>query len=156
VSLADLDGDGDIDAYVVNGQANKVWLNDGAGNFTDNGQSLGSSNSYGISLADLDGDGDIDAFVANYNGQNKVWLNNTDLNLSFSATPANCDSTCDGTASVMLESSIFFNYSSFKITLPLVIYPYVLGPLFVFAFSIKTVTSYTTFSKYVDSLSILD
>ncbi|MDC0314014.1 FG-GAP-like repeat-containing protein, partial [Flavobacteriales bacterium] len=69
-----------------------------------------SSNSYGISLADLDGDGDIDAFVANYNGQNKVWLNNTDLNLSFSATPANCDSTCDGTASVMLESSIFFNY----------------------------------------------
>ena len=55
-----------------------------------------------------------------------------------------------------IKSSIFFNYSSFKITLPLVIYPYVLGPLFVFAFSIKTVTSYTTFSKYVDSLSILD
>jgi hypothetical protein len=79
VSLGDIDGDGDQDAFVTNkNQANKVWLNDGSGNFTDSGQSLGSSYSYDVSLGDLDGDGDQDAFVANYDGQpNKVWLNET-------------------------------------------------------------------------------
>ena len=46
-SLGDLDGDGDLDAFVTNYplQANKVWLNDGNGNFSDNGQSLGSLSS---------------------------------------------------------------------------------------------------------------
>jgi len=74
VSLADLDGDGDVDAFIANIGQNKVWLNDGMGVFTDSGQNLGSSNSYGAALADLDGDGDIDAFVV-INGANKVWLN---------------------------------------------------------------------------------
>jgi len=46
-------------------------------NFTDSGQSLGSSYSDGVSLADVDGDGDGDAFVANsVRRPNKVWLNN--------------------------------------------------------------------------------
>ena len=78
VSLADLDGDGDTDAFVTNwsSQGNKVWLNNGSGTFSDSGQSLGSSTSWGVSLADVDGDGDVDAFVANSSGQgNKVWLN---------------------------------------------------------------------------------
>ncbi len=78
VSLADLDGDGDLDAYIANSinQTNKLWLNDGSGNFTDSGQSLGNSSSYGISLDDLDADGDIDAFVVNHFVSSKVWLNN--------------------------------------------------------------------------------
>ena len=74
VGLGDLNGDGDVDAFVVNSGGNTVWLNDGTGMFTYNGQSLGSSSSYGVSLGDLDGDGDLDAFVTN-NGANKVWLN---------------------------------------------------------------------------------
>ena len=85
-ALADLDGDGDIDAFLANsigfdnngplqGLPNKVWLNDGAGNFTDNGQSLGNGTSLGVELADLDGDGDIDAFVVNFLDSGKVWLN---------------------------------------------------------------------------------
>jgi len=78
VALGDVDGDGDLDAFVANyiGQANKVWLNNGSGTFTDSGQSLGSSDSFGVALGDVDGDGDLDAFVANYNQPNKVWLNN--------------------------------------------------------------------------------
>ena len=78
VKLGDVDGDGDLDAFVANygNQANKVWLNDGSGNFTDSGQNLGSLNSTGVAFGDVDGDGDLDAFVANYYGQaNKVWLN---------------------------------------------------------------------------------
>ena len=86
VALGDVDSDGDLDAFVANGdeggtQPNKVWLNDGTGNFSDSGQSLGSSISAGVALGDVDGDGDLDAFVSNigyYGGDpaNKVWLNN--------------------------------------------------------------------------------
>jgi ELWxxDGT repeat protein len=81
VALGDLDGDGDLDAYVVNSsEANRVWLNDGAGTFTDNGQGGGpvtfpASLSWAVSLGDLDNDGDLDAFVG-MNGPNRVWLNN--------------------------------------------------------------------------------
>ena len=78
VSLGDLDNDGDLDAFVTNssGQANKVYLNDGSGNYTDSGQNLGSSWSQEVVLADLDNDGDLDAFVANAGDADKVWLNN--------------------------------------------------------------------------------
>jgi len=84
VALGDLDADGDMDAFVVNVSdfdkdldgANKIWRNDGSGNFTDSGQSLGASDSHGLALGDLDGDGDLDAFVANYEGPDKVWKNN--------------------------------------------------------------------------------
>jgi len=82
VALGDVDLDGDLDAFVANydedffGPANRVWLNDGSGIFTDSGQSLGSSDSRGAALGDVDGDGDLDAFVANFYEQpNKVYKN---------------------------------------------------------------------------------
>lgn len=91
VALGDLDGDGDLDAFVPNigligREANKVWLNDGVGTFSDNGQNLGNSLSTTVALGDLDGDGDLDAFVTNAevcilivicseDNHNKVWLN---------------------------------------------------------------------------------
>ena len=83
VSLADVDGDGDLDAFVANGlydgEPNRVWLNDGRGTFSDNGQRLGDSLSQAVSLGDLDGDGDVDAYVANGEDEaeaDTVWLNN--------------------------------------------------------------------------------
>ncbi len=80
VELADLDGDNDLDAYVVYSKRdfrhNVVWFNNGSGNFTDSGQQLGSYDGQDAALGDLDGDGDIDAFVANEARQiNRVWLN---------------------------------------------------------------------------------
>jgi len=75
VALADVDGDGDLDAFVVNNGANWVWLNDGLGNLTDSGQRLGRWDSRGVAMGDLDGDGDPDAFVVNGPQPNKVWLN---------------------------------------------------------------------------------
>ena len=66
VSLGDVDGDGDLDAFVANSRTgNRVWVNDGSGIFTDSGQSLGDHYSHGVTLGDVDGDGDLDAFVAN-------------------------------------------------------------------------------------------
>jgi hypothetical protein len=77
VALGDLDGDGDLDAWVANyGQTNRVWINDGAGDFSEISQMLGNFNSNGVALGDLDGDGDLDAWVANGDGQgNRVWIN---------------------------------------------------------------------------------
>ncbi|MFC1975857.1 FG-GAP-like repeat-containing protein [Chloroflexota bacterium] len=84
VALGDVDGDGDLDAFVANSyddRSNKVWLNDGVGNFTDSGQSLGNGSSYDVALGDFDSDGDLDAFVVNGStsatlSANKIWLNN--------------------------------------------------------------------------------
>jgi regulator of replication initiation timing len=75
-----VDGDGDQDAFVANyNQANKVWVNDGAGIFSDSGQNLSSLDSLAVALGDVDGDGDQDAFVANiYSQGNKVWVNDGD------------------------------------------------------------------------------
>ena len=76
VSLGDLDGDGDLDAFTSNltAQGNRVYLNDGTGVFTDSGVDIGSAGGAKIELGDLDGDGDLDAFVSR-NGANRTYIN---------------------------------------------------------------------------------
>jgi hypothetical protein len=81
VALGYLDLDGDLDAFVANTESradapNEIWLNNGAGIFSDSGQRLGNSKSVAVALADVDADGDLDAFVANgYSQSSKLWLN---------------------------------------------------------------------------------
>ena len=85
-AIADLDSDGDMDAYVANGfnHPDRVWLNRAAEDvkragdvyFRDSGQSLGRANSNELALGDLDGDGDLDAVVANIGDEpSSTWLN---------------------------------------------------------------------------------
>jgi hypothetical protein len=76
VVLGDVNGNGSLDAFVANFGADKVWLNDGSGQFIDNGQNLGGALDFsaGVGLADLNGSGRADAFVAG-DGPNQVWLN---------------------------------------------------------------------------------
>ncbi len=76
VALGDLDGDGDLDAFVANSGADEVWLNNGLGMFTDSGQRLGSVITNQVFLSDLDGDADLDALlVVQYSRHVEVWIN---------------------------------------------------------------------------------
>jgi hypothetical protein len=69
--LGDLDGDGDLDAFIANFGPDKVWLNDGNGSFSDSTQSLGNAKSHDVALGDVDKDGDLDAFAVG----STLWLN---------------------------------------------------------------------------------
>ena len=81
VALADLDGDGDLDALVANGFRDTgtypglVLWNDGGGQFIDSGQRLNETKGSDLAVGDLDNDGDLDVFVANMDWPNEVWLN---------------------------------------------------------------------------------
>ena len=67
MALGDLDGDGDLDAFVANwGQSNQVLLNDGTGTFTEAPfQPPGSVQSVAVALGDLDGEGTVAAVDEN-------------------------------------------------------------------------------------------
>jgi hypothetical protein len=86
VAVADLNGDGALDAFLANssmmdasgnthrGAPNTVWFNDGKGYFTESGQQLGEAESYFVALGDVNGDGFIDAVVGN-RGPDEIWFN---------------------------------------------------------------------------------
>ncbi len=80
VSLGDLDGDGDLDAFVVARGSDQVWLNDGAGNFVQSEQVFDDSNTTDVALGDFDGDGDLDAFLASQREGQQLWLNDGNAN----------------------------------------------------------------------------
>ena len=76
VSLGDLDGDGDLDAFVSNyQQTNMVWLNSGSAQFTP-GNSLSNTNdSWHSAIGDINNDGCLEVIEANENQSFAVLLN---------------------------------------------------------------------------------
>lgn len=94
--LADVDGDGDLDALVLSHRSYGVvdlWLNDGIGRFRDSGVRIGGGfYVWDFSIDDLDGDGDLDVLLefpggggGKYpEGYPCVWLN--DGSGGFSST----------------------------------------------------------------------
>ncbi|MEM7586072.1 MAG: FG-GAP-like repeat-containing protein [Acidobacteriota bacterium] len=99
VALGDLDGDGDLDAFVSTDAAETVWRNDGSGTFTDSGLHYGDDQrrAQDVALGDLDGDGDLDAVAGREpiagaliglphfdRSLQTVWLNEGDATFRFS------------------------------------------------------------------------
>ncbi len=87
INMADLDGDGDLDVVASNtydyNSDSYVFINNGAGVFTDNGQNIVSGYSYATALADLDGDGDMDLITTSYLSKNQVWVNDGAANFTL-------------------------------------------------------------------------
>lgn len=84
--LADLDGDGDLDAVIAHGSGGNLGLfeNDGAGYFTNRSVGSGFTNisvASGMAAADYDNDGDLDIFISGRYTNSRLYRN--DGNLTF-------------------------------------------------------------------------
>ena len=100
-SFGDVDHDGDLDLYLGDCKlANKLYLNDGSGVFTDVAdQNPALKNetvrTKGTAFADIDNDGDLDLYVVNWGVSNRLYRNDLNdgryLKISLKGTVSNAD-----------------------------------------------------------------
>ncbi len=74
VFLADLDGDGDLDALLARLGGIEIWWNDGG--FRRAEMRIEYREDTGVAVADFDGDGDQDIFTGRNEEDYQVWWNN--------------------------------------------------------------------------------
>ena len=75
VFLADLDGDGDVDALLARVWGAEIWWNGGQGEFHRSDVRLEYKEDTGVAVADFDGDGDQDIFTGRNEDDYQVWWN---------------------------------------------------------------------------------
>ena len=107
LALGDMDGDGDPDLLLGNGngQANRLFTNDGTGVFAEVSAALPAhaDPTRAVALGDVDGDGDLDALIGNTvfgnYVDNRLYLNN---GAGFTDAQATLSSGVDETYAVAL------------------------------------------------------
>ncbi|MCK7595043.1 FG-GAP repeat domain-containing protein [Pseudomarimonas salicorniae] len=101
LAFGDLDGDGDLDLVAARQQRNRVFLNDGSGQF-DTGTPLGveTDQTLSIALGDVDGDGDLDIVAGNPSRLNRLYRN--DGSAGFPAVGEALGAEVDATSGVAL------------------------------------------------------
>jgi cysteine-rich repeat protein len=98
-TFADIDGDGDLDAFIGNGFGYTISFFENTGSSSAPAFAFASANPFGLLLwgfgssptfADIDGDGDLDAFIGNSRG-NTIFFENTGSSSApaFAAASAN-------------------------------------------------------------------
>ena len=97
-TFADIDGDGDLDAFVGNKNGNTLFYRN-SGTASNPAFAVSATNPFGLTdvglnatptFADIDGDGDLDAFVGNKNGDTLFFRNTgTASNPIFAAPVTN-------------------------------------------------------------------
>ncbi len=96
VEFGELNGDGNLDAFVALSFGGEVILfGNGDGTFVSSSSS-GGFHSSDVALGDLDSDGDLDALVSLTSRENEIWLNNGDG--TFKTTAFDSEGTITGVA----------------------------------------------------------
>ncbi len=116
-ALADFDGDGDLDAYLVQSgtlydpepgreqPANQLYINQGDGRFREAKNAHGADDrgyGMGVAVGDYDNDGDIDLFVTNV-GPNALFRNDGQGNFEDVSIQAGLNDPGWGTAAVFVD-----------------------------------------------------
>jgi Ca2+-binding RTX toxin-like protein len=98
-TLADIDGDGDLDAFVSNNDGNTLFYRN-TGSASNPLFDAPTTNDFGLTdvgfkakltLADIDGDGDLDAFVGNFYGNTLFYRNTGSASNPVFAAPTTND-----------------------------------------------------------------
>lgn len=78
IDLFDVDRDFDLDLMTnAHFGANRIWINDGTGTFSDSDFSSSGGLHYGPGICDVDGDGDLDVWIDNQGPDytERLWVN---------------------------------------------------------------------------------
>ena len=118
VALFDVDGDGDLDIYVVQGGSiigtnplgvtNQLFINDGLGYFSNATEESGAADAgygMGATTGDFDNDGDLDLYVTNV-GENTLLRNNGDGTFVDVTTQAGVGDNGWGTSSAFFDMDL--------------------------------------------------
>jgi len=121
VAVDDLDGDGDLDAFIGNRGSDEIWWNDGHGQFTKDEQRFGDNLTRYVYLADLDQDEDLDVFLGS-DKRGVIWWNDgrgqfsqSDQHLNYSGRHAltlgdvNGDGAIDVVAGKLTRAIVWLN-----------------------------------------------